>query len=1138
MAGPLDQSFRCIHGLFSAVVLACFPAAVLGQTSSELSSPISLYENEIVITTDSLQLEYPLPDSILIPNSDEVYADSILLERGTEYSIDYWDGVLKLVEHRGATLKVRYQHLPVSLRREYFHREIVHADSAEPEQQSDSPESQTPQPQQVTDNLFPSTLHKSGSIIRGVSVGSGQGLRVDSGLRLQMSGKLTEQVEVVASLTDQNTPIQPEGNTQTLQEIDKVYVQLKGPNMQATLGDYSLNLGGTQFTNYNRKLEGVMGQGEFRGTTVTLSGAVSRGQFATNEFMGQEGNQGPYQLRSPEGQINIIVLAGTERVWVDGELMARGESHDYVIEYGNGQITFTRNRLITSDSRITVDFQFSDESFQRNYWTARGQSEFADGKIKLGTTFIRESDDQDNPLRFALSDASLQALETAGDSVAVVPGDTLVGEGNGAYLKDSTGVFVYVGPGNGDYNVNFSFFGANQGNYRNIGLGRYEFVGENQGSYRPFILLPKAQRHDVVGFNLGMRPTSFLNVNGEVAFSQFDANLYSVRNDGDNQGTAYHINLDLQPQNLKLGGVNVGKFDLNGILRSKSVNYRDVDRSTIAEFDRRWDIPDAVSGNQENIQELQGRYQPVSGLAVSGGIGRLSKSSDFSSERWDVRATLDRDNLPKMDYFVEFIDREASALQQQSTWLRHRGSASYRFKWLQPIFKYEGEIKKESLNDTTDIGFRFDSYTAGLALSPWKSLTASAQYNFRDDRERLGETFVPESRAQTQSYSLDLRNWHALSASASFTHRERSFDDPETQETRTDLADLRVGYAPRNSGIRSNLYYQISTKQVARQEEVFEEVESGEGNFRFNEELGEFEPDPFGDFIRRIFATDDFVPVVELRMRADLRLEPKQFFESHWLNPVTTETFVRIDERTREQDVAKIYLLNLDHFQQDTTTIFGSIEVRQDVHLWEKSREFSLRYRFRDRRELNNQFIDGGQKRRVREHRLRSVYQLTNQISSQLELIYAEEDRIFQTVAREDRQVRSAKVDLDLVYRPNQQFEFGLKSLVSRNRDVIPEPNTEADLFSFAPRLNYSLSQKGRLRTEIEWTRVNVAPPTRLIPFELTEGKQAGSTYRWSVGFDYRVSQNVQASLSYFGRNEPNRPKTQHIAKVEMRAFF
>ncbi|MFQ5422259.1 MAG: hypothetical protein ACE5EY_18080, partial [Anaerolineae bacterium] len=184
--------------------------------------------------------------------------------------------------------------------------------------------------------FFPaSRLRKSGSIVRGVSVGSNQNLQVDSGLRLQISGKLTKDVEVVASLTDQNTPIQPEGNTQTLREIDKVFVQVKSPKLLATLGDYTLNLAGGRFTSYERKLEGVMAQGDFDRLAFKVSAAVSRGQFQTNQFLGQEGKQGPYQLTAENGNINILVLAGTEKVWIDGERMTRGENRDYTIEYGN-----------------------------------------------------------------------------------------------------------------------------------------------------------------------------------------------------------------------------------------------------------------------------------------------------------------------------------------------------------------------------------------------------------------------------------------------------------------------------------------------------------------------------------------------------------------------------------------------------------------------------------------------------------------------------------------------------------------------------------------------------------------------------------------------------------------------------------
>ncbi|MFQ5769975.1 MAG: hypothetical protein ACE5HX_05530, partial [bacterium] len=216
----------------------------------------------------------------------------------------------------------------------------------------------------------------------------------------------------------------------------------------------------------------------------------------------------------------------------------------------------------------------------------------------------------------------------------------------------------------------------------------------------------------------------------------------------------------------------------------------------------------------------------------------------------------------------------------------------------------------------------------------------------------------------------------------------------------------------------------------------------------------------------------------------------------------------------------------------------GSIELRQDVYLWENSRKFSLRYRFRNRQEKNNQFVDGGQDREVREQRFRVLNQFSNRITTQFEYIHSEEDRIFKSFNREDRKVRSNQWQIDFVYHPNRRLELGLKSQLSFNRDIIPNPDTQADIISFTPRSNYSLSKKGRFRGEIAWTRVFVSPKNRLIPFELTSGNRAGTTLRWNFGFDLRLSKNVQATFSYLGRNEPDRPKMQHFAKVEMRAFF
>lgn len=1096
------------------------------------------------------QFNVTLPDSFVVPNSDIVMVDSLKLQHGSDYHFNFIDGSLTLTDSAQTerAITVAYRIFPFQLKKSYSHRTMVYA---QPDSTADKP-SQNADPRQIRKRGQGAKLKKSGSIVRGISVGSNQSLSVDSGLRLEVSGRLTKDIEIIASLTDQNTPIQPEGNTQTLQEIDKVFMQVKSPNLTATLGDYTLKMSGGQFTNYQRKLEGIMAEGNFSQADFKASIAVSRGQFITNEFQGAEGNQGPYQLTGKNGNINILTLAGTERVWLDGEQLTRGINNDYVIEYGNGQITFTRNRLITQDSRITVDFQYSDESFQRSYLAAQTGTRLFDDKVKLQAVFIRETDNKNNPLSLSLSDDVRTALKEAGDSLAILAGDTLVAAGEGLYIKEEDGFFSYVGKGNGNYNVRFSFFGSGKGDYINIGLGRFEYAGKGLGDYSPFVILAAAQKHEMIGLNLNVQPLNSVQLQGEFAHSNQDKNLYSQLNDADNGGDAWQIRLRLNPQRLLLSNFDLGKIEFIGKMRRKSTGFRDIDRSNVAEFGRRWNLPQNSVNAKEDILEAQTEYLPRKGFLFHGGIGRLARSG-FHSDRIEFRGEIEQRSLPTIHYFAEIIDRTNDLSGERGSWFRQRALAKRAFNWLKPLFEFEAERKKDERADSTRSGFRFESYTGGLELTPSRSFSASARYKIRDDKDLLNGAFQNKSIARTQTYGLKLNRRNALTLDASFTHRERNFAD--SAKTRADLADIRMTLRPKKGWLRSNWYYQIANTQIARQDEIFIEVEQGEGNFRFNEDLGEYEPDPFGNFVRRIFSTNRFIPVVELKMHTDIRLSlakllrPKSKTESKLekektdrlaklLAPISMETFIRIDERTREKQVAKIYLLNLDHFQQDSTTIFGAIELRQDFHLWQNSRDLSLRYRYRSRRELNNQFIGGAQKRLVLQQQLSGLYKLSSKFSAKLDLTNTKEDRTFQASLREDRRIRSNEVKLDFIFRPKQAWELASKGLFSLNRDLTPTPFTRAGLLTIAPRISYAFNQKGRFRGEFDWTKVTVNEKGRLLPFELTDGRRAGITLRWNLAFEYRISKNMNSSISYFGRSEPDRPTTQHVAKVEMRAFF
>ncbi|RMG63231.1 MAG: hypothetical protein D6715_11445 [Calditrichaeota bacterium] len=1153
---------------------------------------LDLPPDTLIIKLDSTALAVPLPVQFIVPGTESIRAGSFRLLRGVHYRLDYARGVLRL-KHAlsGAdSLQIVFRRYPFPVIGSYVHRELS-PDSAGFEAGTEAGDSSAvvlrakPSPFLEEISSYEGNLQKSGTLVRGIQIGSNQDLTLNSGLNLQLSGHITPDVEVVAALTDESTPLQPEGNTQTLREVDKVYVKINSPHVGGTLGDFNLRYENTSFGNVQRKLQGITVENQTGATRQQVTFGTSRGIFNSVSFLGQEGRQGPYQLTGKNGERDIIVLAGTERVYVDGQLQTRGENNDYIIDYGLGQITFTSKRLITSENRIEVDFEYTN-SFQRyskNFLGVSSQASHVLGWLDYDVRLFREWDDTNNLLEDSapLTDQEREVLRQAGDDPlkAQVSGADSVGQGLGSYVRrDTTGqngkvsYFEYVGRGKGDYTVRFTSVPPGQGSYRRVRLGVYEYVGAGKGNYLPIKLVPLAGDNKFVNTRLTARLGQPFSVSAEVGVSQFDQNVFSSLDDQDNQRAAFQLQAGYQQPGFRLLGRRLGKLSWQARYRRREANFAALDRQFRPEFTYRWDLDPSTLNDEETALETELTYQPVSNVVARTTLGKLDKGSQVSSRRVSFQLDATPKRRPEAHVLVEKIN--ADRLSASSDWLRGSGWLSYRLGGIEPRIGFRTENRRVREPSGRLTGFFFQEGNANLKIASLGGLAWELSSTVRQD-------YLYNPRQTNQRLRLALTQTHALQASLrpnphwqgqfSFLFREKDFtpffeklpsdsipvyqantqfQDTTWRDNQSHLANVNLQYRSTSGSFVGKWDYQVSSELVAQREKVFLEVGENRGNYRFDETLGEYVPDPQGNFLLFILPTGSFQNITRLETAWQLTYRPPlarkkvQRGTLGWLaQNLSTLTYVKIEEESKNRNARDIYLLNFSKFQDPATTLRGSLVINQDFNFFERHPVWGILLRSRYRNNLSNQFLDAtnNEKRIVWERSLQ-VRRRLNRRKLTLTTTYRNtlNRRTVSSLSSRNRNILSQALEAALNYRPSVRWQLQLAAESGWERDRNAEQPLSVRYWELKPRAAYSLRGRARFSSNLSLLRVNVTnnPAGRPIPFEMGKGKKEGTSFLLNLRMEYFLSSNVTMTINYTGRRDAGFSRTIHVGTAEVRAFF
>jgi hypothetical protein len=1081
-----------------------------------------------------------------------------------DYELNLSEKTFKLKNPSSDTLVIEYQVLPFDLGKKYQRRDtsiIYRFDKGDRDKFLIS------EPNSYESIFGNSGLKKSGSISRGVSFGNNQNVSLNSSLNLELSGELAPNLKIMASVTDNNIPIQPEGNTSKLQEFDQVFIQIYNDRFKLIAGDYWLAKPQGYFLTYRKRGQGL--STEFNSNTTngkwknSLSAGLSKGKYARQVVQGIEGNQGPYKMRGNENEPFIIMLSGTEKVYIDGRLLQRGQEYDYIVNYNTSEITFTSKNIITKDVRIVVEFQYTDQSYARSLITS--SNVYTSEKVIFWLNAFSEQDAKNQTLQQPLSTEQKFIMASIGDSLQLAGSLSADSVGflenqNMYYKMDSLGfkdLLVYsINPSKAFYQVVFSQVGANKGNYvfdRFNALGKiYKWVqpinGVPQGDYEPIRLLTTPKQKQMVNsgviFNLNAKTT----LETEWAFSKNDVNTFSIIDKQNDEGFSNKSKL-IYKSPFGKDSLKPWLWISSGEVEYLSTNFNQIEAFRTMEFDRDWNTRGkGYLGPQLSVGATTGIEHKQRGK-ITFDATNYTVGNDYNGLKiaWNGKW---KQNGFQADWTSSMLNSNHPLLTNK--FIRHKSIITQKIGRIKIGYQDDQEDNRYRLDSMlTNQSYGFYDYQFFVANADSGFVNYKVFYRERFDLRSDTSHFIQVAKARNTGIDLSFISLKNQKLNFILNYRELKINQPTyINQTPENTLLGRVDYDVNLwKGMLSwNSFYEIGSGLELKKEFLYVKVNDGQGVYTwidYNQDgvkdLNEFEVAQYVDqasYIRVFTPSNQYVNSYSNELNQGIFIKP----EKVWSNKTgikksiamfSDQMRMRINRKTSAFDKLNGFNPFVTNIS-DTALISTNYNLRNTLFFNRNNSVFGADFTYQDIRSKSL---------------LATGFDARNQQSNELNVRWNPHKMILLEAVMQqgNKQVKAdytsgrnydltySSIKPSVSYQPSTSIRYTIDARYTKKNALTGE---STNIKEVTLRLKYNQVEKGSLQGSVSLLQIQFKGiASSALGFEMLEALKPGNNSTWTLGYQRSVSKKIQISIQYSGRHSEN-SRTIHAGGMEVRAFF